>query len=485
MESILNLLKPGPNASALILAVATGAADEIGCFGPRGESKTISALLGMGAHATEHKKAGFPLPVPWIGITDTFNSHKEKTLKSLQKPFWQGAWKIYDGGHKAVLDANGEGVILSLFGIEDAGAVDRARLEAACMWAEEVAPTLEGAGVPELAWDIGLTSLRVPTHARVAFWTSNYPEDDHWSWKRVGAVVGRMGVSYHPEDPRIMCIQIPKGDNPYISDRDRSDWARRLKNRPDLAGRLLENKPGTVQLGEQVAQGFNENAHIATRRLYPVRGEQIFIGQDFGLTPASIIGQELRGRVFIYTALPCQRGGIRQHIEYTVEPWLTRNAPWALMRSNVIEGGYDPAGETPEQADIDQSPVLTLEELLPGYWEPGQVSWEGRKGPMLALFNRMVDGEPALQIDPVEGQPLIKALRGSWFYPKDRLGNVSRDLPKKNHPHSDVGDAFCYLIGRCAPGQATPDEYEVANNQDYRQMEYRNDYRVVTNLDRG
>jgi hypothetical protein len=28
--------------------------------------------------------------------------------------------------------------------------------------------------------------------------------------------------------------------------------------------------------------------------------------------------------------------------------------------------------------------------------------------------------------DPVDGFPLIKALRGAWYYPKDRLGKVSR-----------------------------------------------------------
>ena len=53
---------------------------------------------------------------------------------------------------------------------------------------------------------------------------------------------------------------------------------------------------------------------------------------------------------------------------------------------------------------------------------------------MLSLFNRGIAGEPALQIDPVDALPLIRALRGSWYY-----------------PHSDIGDAFCYFVGRIAP----------------------------------
>lgn len=98
----------------------------------------------------------------------------------------------------------------------------------------------------------------------------------------------------------------------------------------------------------------------------------------------------------------------------------------------MILGGYDPAGNTEEQADTDR--------------------WEGRKGPMLAVFNRAVGGMPSLQIDPVDGAPLVKMLCAAWYYPKDRLGNVSKDLLKNpNHPHEDVGDSFCYFIGRISP----------------------------------
>ena len=141
-----------------------------------------------------------------------------------------------------------------------------------------------------------------------------------------------------------------------------------------------------------------------------------------------------------------------------------RHAPWVFQSTELIQGGYDQSGNTEEQADTDQSPLLVLEELLPGFWEGGAVSWEGRKEPMLALFNRAVMGEPALEIDPVDGMPLIRALRGAWYYPKDRLGNVSRDLPKKNQPHSDIGDGFCYFIGRIAPSMPQWHSGPIATN---------------------
>jgi hypothetical protein len=74
---------------------------------------------------------------------------------------------------------------------------------------------------------------------------------------------------------------------------------------------------------------------------------------------------------------------------------------------------------------------------------------------MMSLLKR----RNSLLIDPIDGEPLIRALGGRWFYPQDRFGKVSRDLPKKpNHPHEDIGDAFLALLSRIAPG-ADDDEY--------------------------
>jgi hypothetical protein len=269
-------LQFGPTASALILSVSRGLASEILCIGTRGEGKICAALAGMGAHATEHKRAGFPLPVPWVGIMDTFQSHREKTHKSLMKPFWQGAWRIEDGGHTAVLNCGGvDGVVLSLFGIEDTQAIDRARGEWACGWIDEAAPTLEGVVVDELVFDVLATSLRVPTHFKVKLVSENFPDETHWTWERFKPLVGAWGVGYHPEDRQRMTIMIPKGDSPHLTDKDRAEWARALKDRPDLAARLLEGRPGSVMLGPQVAVDFREDRHVAKAPLQIFKGEPL------------------------------------------------------------------------------------------------------------------------------------------------------------------------------------------------------------------
>jgi hypothetical protein len=79
---------------------------------------------------------------------------------------------------------------------------------------------------------------------------------------------------------------------------------------------------------------------------------------------------------------------------------------------------------------------------------------------VLALFARgdfdhyRACGPRRLLLDPIDAQPLIKALSGRWHYSEDRVGNVIKDLPEKSHPWSDLGDSFCYLLCGLMPEMA-------------------------------
>ncbi len=434
--------------SSVIRCLVEGSAKEIMCVGTRGDGKTIGVLGGMILHAAEHAKRGYPLPVKWLGVADTFSSHKAKTFESLEKPLWKGAWRSSDVGHVWTAVVNGQAVVqLHLFGIEDQGASDRVRTECHCTWFEEPAPTsvlVASSGVNELTWSTAITSQRLPTHAHVAVMTLNYPDEDHWTWQRFQPGFGIHGR--HPDDATRAWFRIPPGERADAT--ERAAWAHALRDRPDLLRRLIQGQPGTVMLGPQVADGFNEDVHVAKGRLRPIPNEPLALGVDFGHTPTVIIGQVYRGQRRIYAALACQRGGILQQLENEVLPWLGEHAPWALRSSNMVYGCYDIAGETGEQSDIERDPVSILEQKLPGLWFPGPVKWESRKHTVVsAMHHHVAPGQVSLQIDPVDAGPLVKALSGRWHYPMDRQGQVRRDQPKKpNHPWEDLGDAFVYWL---------------------------------------
>lgn len=408
--------------------------------GARGDGKTVGAFTAMLGHAKRHEEAGYPLPVKWMGVMDTFRSHELKTHETLQEALWRGTWTL--SGDKKVARGWSDGrkkllVEVDLFGVEDHGAMDKMRMAAHCLWIDEAAPTavlVQSSGLSETAYLTGLTSLRLPSHVNVALLTENYPDEDHWTWLR-WAELARNRRLY----------RIPPGERASAS--QRAAWAKALANRPDLLKRLLEGQPGGVMLGPQVADGFNQDVHVAKKRLRLHRGEPVLFAQDFGHTPATLIGQPWQGRINIVAALACERGGIKQLYESVVIPWLRMHAPWVLEDANLVVGIYDPAGATADETDIEQNPLDLLEKLLPGRWSPGPVAWESRKNAMLALLNRpFTPGTTALQIDPVDGRPLIQALNGRWHYPQSHTGAITRDLPKKpNHPWEDHGDNFCYF----------------------------------------
>lgn len=429
---------------------------EICCFGTRGDGKTIGALTGMICHAESHQQSGYSLPVNWMGVSDTFTSHKLKTVRTMENPIWCGGWQLFDQDHVAVFRKAGAPLVkIDLFGIEDQGAMDRLRMETVGMWFEEPAPSsvmVQSSGISESAWLLGRTSQRMPSHFHPAIITSNYPDEDHWTWRRF-VVNQAEGTCY---------LRVPPGER--ASKEQREEWARALKDRPDLLRRLLEGQPGVISLGQPVATGFDYDHHVATERLIPVRGEPMAIGFDFGHTPTAVIGQDLRGRLRCYVSLTMENAGMRQLLDEQVVPWLARYTPWVLKSGEILVG-YDPSGDVGTDEDIEKSPLRAIEEALGSAWcEPGPVRWPNRKGALLQLLAR----HGGLLLDPVGCEGLVKALNGRWYNAKTHQGELRSDMPKKpNHPWEDYGDALIYLICRLGVGgQISPirTEYKVERN---------------------
>jgi hypothetical protein len=435
-----------PAVSEMIDAIAHGRCDELAVFGTRGEGKTWGALGSMIAHAVEHARRGAALPTRWIGFTDTFESHKNKTLESLLAPTWKGSWQLADQGHLATFTFLGVPFVrLTLFGVDSPRDANRVRTECHGVWCEEPAPAAElWGGIGQDAWEIALTSTRLPTHAPAALLTANYPDEDHWTWKRF---VGE-------PRPGTAVIRIPVGERASVA--DRAKWAAAISD-PVLRRRLLEGEPGLIILGDPVAVGYRAAQHVAAAPLPLLRGE-LWMGHDSGPnahTHATLVAQTAQGQVRIFAALVSQYAGLKQHLEQVVLPWLEKRAPWALEPGGEdwLYHRYDPTMNTGEGGDIDHSPLSRLRESLGGHFMPGSVSWPARIGPVLTLFQSATNGLPALAIDPgPDTEPLRKALAGRWHYARMANGLVARDLPAKpNHPWEDVGDSFCYLVGGLAP----------------------------------
>lgn len=436
-------IRYAPKASAFIVEAVAGSSREVLADGPRGSGKTQATPAALAMLAELHARAGYPLPIRVLWLHDSLTNAAVKTGASLEQPLWGGLWGLRDDKKEAVLTVAGVEMVLGLFvGCSDAVSSDRLRSESHVQAAEELVPSLaEFGGIEERKYDLGRSSLRLPTRRHVAIATTNPGDEECWPFKRFVQGGGRPGTRR---------CQIPADDR--LSVDEVAQLRATFRDSPDLEKRLALGEWVALIVGEAVAVGFRSELHVAPHPLIPLPHVPLVMGHDGGLTPVTIIGQEVQGEVRVLVSLASERAGTRQHLENLVLPWLAVHAPWAMKNHSLLISHYDSAMDTPDQSNVESSPVSVLREVLGGATYPGAVSWPGRRDPLLSLLARLnpVTGRAKLQLDAEGCRLLISALNSRWHYATVN-GKVSRDLPVKDHPASDLGDALCYFIGGVAP----------------------------------
>lgn len=401
-------------------------------FAPRGEGKTEAGIIAMCDHALRQPESA--RPIVWCLIRDTWANIERTTLRDFKRSQVAPGLEFRKGGREIILPGFWH---CYLFGVDSLGDLERLRATWGGVWIEEPAPAAVediGGGVAEEALEIALTGLRGAGGQPRAQITANYPDEDHWTWKR---------YKLNPADT-VACFEIPRGENRHldrIAPGYREMMATALRNRPDLARRLVQGLPGFVAQGEAVTPEWMEKDHMAPHRLEVLRGIQLKMAWDFGLTPAAIFSQvSPLGQLRIYDVIVGLNVGIRQLIEGPVMPLL-----YGKYRGLDIAHYGGEEGLIREQSDSEQTAVATLTQLIPGPYTPGPVAWPARRDALRSLHNMKLGAEgPAVLMDPVGALPLIRACRGGWHYKKLPTGEVIRDVPVKDK-HSHPGDAYAAL----------------------------------------
>lgn len=432
--SVLNL-ELTPTGAKFADAIARGAADEIAAFGARGDRKTFSLLIATCLHANVHLAAGHPGPVKWMGVMDYFSSHKTKTHDTLKQARWQGLWRLSDGGHLAHAVVDGRAIVeIRLMGIEDQGAIDRVRAECHCAWFEEVAPAaalVTSAGISEAAWGMALSSRRLPTHAHVSVITTNYPDSDHWSWRRF-VTKDRPG----DRDLDTLYFRIPPGEA--ASPADRAAWARALATRPDLLARLVNGQPDQLHLGDPVTPCYQEARH----RQYepaPYGLGTVWLSWDAYHHPACVVATiGPMGQLRVHFGRRQDNSDVGRLAEEEVIPWLSKAG--LLDRPRIHTG--DPTAQTGDQSNREMDAVQAIQRLLPGPWRKVTNEEEPRTRVVNEHLRRMLStGDPAVLVAGPEAQELHTALSGGWHIGKSGKPVSTGEAGR----HSHVGNAMAYL----------------------------------------
>lgn len=420
-------LRPNPTQAEFILSEAL----ENCLVGPRGEGKSDAGIMAMTYHAERQPRSA--RPVSWIMVRDTMVEHWSQTVKFLRESRWRDHIHLTpDGPQPRAFGMKGKWHC-ELVGADQPQDLKKLRGVYGGVWIEEAAPVWDyGAtskGISEDHWEMAMSGLRQSGVQPRAQITSNYPEDTHWMWRR-----------FHEDPmPGTALFRIPQGENPHYTPREREILLQRFKNNPAMRARLVEGRPAFVPPGEEVTPEFDERFHVSAHPLEVLRGVPLDLCWDFGLTPVCLFTQIApgSGQWRIYDAIPGENVGVRQLILGPMMP-LLEGKYRGLLFSHI--GGVE--GLTPEQANSEHSAVREITIQLPGAYRPGPVAWPARRDALRNLHNRRGTFGPAVLLDKVGAAPLILACRGRWHYKRLPGGEVLRDLPVKDHPWSDLGDAY-------------------------------------------
>jgi len=175
--------------------------------------------------------------------------------------------------------------------------------------------------------------------------------------------------------------------------------------------------------------------------LEAIKGRPIYIGLDFGLTPACVVAQlTVSGQLIILDEITSTRSGIKQFLE-VVKPYLAQTYP-----TNMVDAWYcDPAGNQGTQTDM-KTPfdVMYENDIIP---EEGEQNPDIRVESVKQLLNKMIDGSPAISISH-KARMLRKGFSGAYHYRRMKVSKERyADKPDKNEV-SHVHDALQYLCTR-------------------------------------
>ena len=227
------------------------------------------------------------------------------------------------------------------------------------------------------------------------------------------------------------------------------------------------NRLGTIQDGKPVYNMFVGDTHIAKEEIPVADSMPLYCGLDFGLTPAAVFGQEVRGRWFILQEVVAFDMGIVRFAELLRAEIATR---YANCDVNIFG---DPSGDFRAQTD-ESTPfqVLRGAGLVARPVPSNDVSL--RLEAVSTPLNRMVDGNAGFLIDP-RCKELIKGFEGGYAYRRIQVsGERYDDRPEKNR-FSHIHDALQYLMLGAGEGRQV-----LNHNAQGRAFTARTDFDVFT-----
>lgn len=205
---------------------------------------------------------------------------------------------------------------------------------------------------------------------------------------------------------------------------------------------FVHGRYGFISDAKPVYPEYKDELHTSPIDLIWRPPNPIYLGMDFGLTPALVIAQRTPGIMQwqVLDEITSEDMGANRFAQHAVQ-YLHATYPNARMH-----GWGDPSGESRGQAD-EVTPFQVVQAAgLPIYPAPTNNPLRRREavaGPLLQLG---MTGQPSLIISP-KAKVLRKGMNGGYHYARVQISGDERyhDVPAKTF-HSHVCEALQYLL---------------------------------------
>ena len=207
----------------------------------------------------------------------------------------------------------------------------------------------------------------------------------------------------------------------------------------DWIRNMLQNKIGRIFSGRPVYRDFSPALHVALAPFGPTEDDIIHVGIDFGLTPAAVFAQDVRGQVRVFDELVSKDMHAKQFAKLLHEKIMDQYP----TRRIVFTG--DPAGEGRKDTD-GTTPYLIFKDM----GLDAQPAWTNdpgiRQGAVQTQMVSLSNGKPGYFLSPACTY-LVAAKNGGYCFKKG-----SEDVDKDSI-YSHVSDAEQYAVLRMGYGK--------------------------------
>lgn len=300
---------------------------------------------------------------------------------------------------------------------------------------------------------------------------TNPPAEDHWWPKLFGdRPVETGGDIYDPfaelgykvdySKVKMELFKQPSGlatnaENVENLNEGRDYYVRLAHNQDrDFVDVYVHGKYGSVQAGKPVYPGFNKDIHVSKIPLQPNPNWPLFLGWDYGLTPACLIKQLTpQGQLRVLREVIGDGIDVRAFAMQVVQKHLSKD----FARYEIVSTG-DPSGSYRSPTDS-----RTCEDILRQVGIPTQSASTQSVVERLDAVNRYLrgftyNGQPALQIDP-SCRMLIYGFERGYRYTRVKVEGQERftdKIDKQGNPYTHVHDALQYGCLRVSQHRIAP-----------------------------